>query len=147
MIEKKIRQFDNLLYLSIFSINSLIIFLYHLLWQKQSILHWGNVPVIPLIKRLQDNNFLPLDNYLSGVTDSPNIVYAQLVNYLSAINQDIFTTLFFIKLLYIFFIPVLTLKFCFILIERYNQINPISETLVSFQKVLMFLMVLCLTNF
>ena len=79
MIEKKIRQFDNLLYLSIFSINSLIIFLYHLLWQKQSILHWGNVPVIPLIKRLQDNNFLPLDNYLSGVTDSPNIVYAQLV--------------------------------------------------------------------
>jgi len=147
MIERKIRQFDNLLYLSIFSINSLIIFLYHFLWQKQSILHWGNVPVIPLIQRLQDNNFLPLDNYLSGASDSPNIIYAQLVNYLSAINQDIFTTLFFIKLFYIFFIPVLTLKFCFILIERYNQINPISETLVSFQKVMMFLMVLCLTNF
>ena len=57
----------------------------------------------PAQKRLQDNNFLPLDNYLSGVTDSPNIVYAQLVNYLSAINQTYLLHFFYKVALYIFY--------------------------------------------
>ena len=145
-IKKNKSSFENILYLALFSINALIVFLLHFFVQKQSILQWGNVSIIPLIQKIESNDFLPIDNFLSGATDSPNIVFAQLVHFLSTFNQDIFTTLFFIKLLYIFFIPVLTMKFCFILVERYNLVTSFSQTLVHFQKIMIFVMILCLAN-
>lgn len=145
-IKKNKSSFENILYLALFSINVLIVFLLHFFWREQSILHWPNVSIIPLIQKIENNDFLSIDNYLSGATDSPNIIFAQLVNFLSTFNQDIFTTLFLIKLLYIFFIPVLTMKFCFILVERYNLITSFSQTLVHFQKIMIFVMIFCLTN-
>ena len=145
-IKKNKSSFENILYLALFSINALIIFLLHFFVQKQSILTWVNVSIIPLIQKIESNDFLPIDNFLSGAIDSPIIIFAQLVHFLSNFNQDIFTTLFLIKLLYIFFIPVLTMKFCFILVERYNLITSFSQTLVHLQKIMIFVMILCLSN-
>jgi hypothetical protein len=146
MVKKISNQIDNLLYLSVFTINSLIIFLFHFFVAKQSILQWGNVSNIPVIQKLRDNNFLPTDDYLAGATDSPNYIFAKLVDYLSVINQDMFTTLFFLKLFYIFFIPMLLMKLCFVLVERFKFIYSYTVEQVNFQKIMIFLMILFLAN-
>ena len=146
MNEAKLSNINYFFYAFLFLITATRVYAGDFFITGQSILSWPNISYIPLIESINAAES-SRDSFVQSATNSPNIVFAYFIKFFSLFGLDSFEALLLLKLIYIFFIPILVMSLFFRFCEEVSYTQKYSQDILYVQKLFIFIGILALSNF